>query len=65
MKKPHQINLAELQQWMLETETLYASDGNGKRLFINTSGNFVLRINGEIVWTGNQPFDAVEIYNSL
>jgi predicted Rdx family selenoprotein len=63
-RKPHLIDLKELQDWMLKEEMLYATDGT-KKLTINTAGSFTIRVKGEIVWQGIQPFSAVEKYNEL
>lgn len=63
-RKPHQIELSELQNWLLENKALYASDGN-KRLLVNMSGGFEITVKNEVVWEGMQPFAAVEKYNDL
>ena len=61
----HELELADLQKWLITAKMLYASDGNGKKLYVNSMGGFDIEVNGEIVWQGIQPYLAIEKYNEI
>lgn len=64
--KNHEIELAQLQEWMNEYEATYASSTHPKkRLAMTMSGSFKLYHNSEVAWQGKQPFTAVEKYNEI
>ena len=64
--KAHQITLAELQEWYLDQEVLFASSSRErKRLVCTLNGGYIVRVAGNIVWQGVQPFAAVEAYNAI
>jgi len=64
--KNHIIELDGLQEWMVETETMYASSTSPKKqLTVTTNGTLKVYHNGKAVWQGVQPFMAVEKYNAI
>jgi len=65
--KHHELDLAEFLKFLEEEpEVLYASSSReNKRLICKLKGNFEVRVGGEVVWSGMQPYSAVEAYNNI
>jgi hypothetical protein len=64
--KPHEIELAGLQEWYASEEVTYASSNReSKRLVCTLNGTFKVKVAGETVWQGMQLYGAVEAYNAV
>lgn len=61
----HQLVLSDLQSWVNEHETVYASNGKDKMLKVSAGGVFKVYHNGLVYWQTMQPYTAVEKYNEL
>jgi hypothetical protein len=60
------IEFEELQKWYESEEVTFASSTRErKRLTCTLKGTFIVRVAGNIVWQGVQPFAAVEAYNNV
>lgn len=66
----HEIKLEDLQAWIEGSpKILFASASGGetgrKTLEATINGSFIVTHKGVEVWSGIQPFNAVEKYNSI
>lgn len=64
--KSHTIELADFQHWLEEESMTFASSTRErKRLVVTLRGNIQIFVGNVIVWQGQQPYSAVEKYNSI
>lgn len=64
--KHHEIKLEDLQKWLLEEETTFASSTReNKRLVCCLNGNLKVIVGGVTIWQGKQPYSAIEAYNGV
>ena len=62
----HEIDLESLQEWLIGAKLLFASSSKErKRLYVSVNGVFFIEHGDKIVWSGMQPFNAVEEYNNI
>lgn len=60
------LELADFLEWLNEQEYTYASDSKSKnKLKVDLKGIITIYAKGEIVWCGNEPAKAIEVYNNL
>jgi hypothetical protein len=65
-KKPHKIELDELQRWIETEDVTFASSDRERKSIISTlNGTLKVMIRGKIIWQGTDPLAAVEAYNSI
>lgn len=64
MKKAQQLNVQELLEFCRTHVTLYASDGKGKKMFVDLMGTKIVTKDGKTYnYTDSQ--EAVDKYNDL
>lgn len=63
MKKP-KLNPQEIQDWLHDHWTLYASDGEGLRLWINSQGLFCVKHGKRTLYKGTQLTQALAAWDA-
>jgi len=69
MEKDKEITINQLQDWMVETKVVFAMRADGenptKMLRCGLNGTFEVLQGTNVVYTGVQPFSALEAFNGL
>lgn len=64
--EPHKIELKDFQDWLeIQGVTFASSTRERKSLVATLNGELKVIVAGVVVWSGVQPFNAVNAYNSV